>query len=75
MPRLNKLRQILKDYGLQIVNTGRGKHPFKVKGFILGTQHQHTYPLMVHGSNTEITEVYLKGIIEEFNLPEDIFKR
>lgn len=57
------------------MNTGRGKHPFKVKGFILGTQHQHTYPLMVHGSNPEITEVYLKGIIEEFNLPDDIFKK
>ena len=73
MLRLNKLSQILKSYGLQIVNSG--KHPFKVKGFIFGTQHQHTYPLMVHGSNPEITEVYMKGIIEEFDLPDDIFKK
>ena len=75
MLRLNKLRQILKDYGLQIENTRHGKHPFKVKGFIFKTQHQHTFPLKIHGSNPEISEIYLKGIIEEFNLPEDIFKR
>jgi hypothetical protein len=43
MLRLNKLRQILKAYGLQIENTRRGKHPFKVKGLILGTQHQAVY--------------------------------
>ncbi|MEK7399251.1 MAG: hypothetical protein AAB116_20115 [Candidatus Poribacteria bacterium] len=75
MLRLNKLKQILSNYGLRVDNTGRGKHPFKVKGFILGTQHRHTYPLMVHGGNPEISEVYLKGIIEEFNLPNDIFKK
>jgi len=73
MLRLNKLRQILKAYRLQVENTGRGKHPFKVTGHILGMQRQHTYPLKVHGKNPEISKSYLKGIIEEFNLPEDAF--
>jgi len=75
MLRLNKMRNILKAYGLQVENTRRGKHPFKVKGIILGTQRQHTYPLKVHGRNPEIFGSYLKGIMEEFNLPEDIFER
>jgi len=75
MLRLNKLKQILKIYGIQVVNTGRGSHPFKVKGPIFGMQQQHTYPLMVHGKNPEISKSYLKGIIEEFSLPEDIFEK
>ena len=75
MLRLNTLRNVLKAYGLQVENTRRGKHPFKVKGLILGTQRQHTYPLKVHGINPEIARSYLKGIIEAFNLPEDIFER
>ena len=75
MLRLNKLKQILRDYELQVENTRHGKHPFKVKGLIFGTQHKHTFPLKIHGSNPEITEVYLKGIIEEFNLSDDIFKK
>lgn len=75
MLRLNALRRILRAYGLQVENTKRGKHPFKAKGLILGTQRQHTYPLKVHGRNPEISKSYLKGIIEEFNLPEDAFER
>jgi hypothetical protein len=74
MLKLNKLRQLLKAYGLQVENTKRGKHPFKVKGLILGTRRQHSYPLKVHGRNPEISRSYLKGIIEEFNLPEDAFE-
>jgi hypothetical protein len=49
MLRLNQLHQILKAYGLAVESTGRGKHPFKVKGLVLGTDRQHTYPLKVHG--------------------------
>ncbi len=75
MLRLNQLRRILRAYGLQIENTGRGRHPFKVKGLILGTQRQHTYPLKVHGRNPEIPRYYLKRMIDEFNLPDDVFDR
>jgi len=74
MLKLNQLRKILRVYGLRVENTRRGKHPFKVKGLILGTKRQHTYPLKVHGRNPEISRSYLKGIIEEFNLPEDVFE-
>ncbi len=73
MLRLNQLRRILRRYGLQVENTGRGRHPFKVKGLILGTQRGQIYPLRVHGRNPEISRSYLKGIIEAFNLPEDAF--
>jgi hypothetical protein len=75
MLRLSRLRQILKDYGLTVESTGRGKHPFKVKGLVRGTDRQHTYPLKVHGRNPEISPSYLRGIMEEFNLPEDIFDK
>lgn len=73
MHRLSKLRKILKAYGLQVVNTKKGKHPFKVKGVIPGTSREHTYPLKVHGKNPEISKSYLNGIIEEFKLPDDTF--
>lgn len=73
MLRLNQLRIVLKPYGLQVENTGRGRHPFKIKGIVAGTTRQHSYPLKVHGKNPEISKTYLKGIIEEFNLPEDVF--
>ena len=75
MLRLNQVAKILKVYELRIENTGRGRHPFKVKGLIIGTSRQHVYPLKVHGKNPEISKSYLKGIIEEFHLPEDIFDR
>ncbi len=75
MLRLNQLRQILKAYDLAVESTGRGKHPFKVRGVVLGTDRQHSYPLKVHGRNPEISPSYLRGIVEEFNLPEDIFDR
>lgn len=75
MIRLHELQRILKTYGLQVENTKHGKHPFKVKGYIPGTSRYHGYPLKIHGRNPEISKSYLKGIIEEFNLPEDIFKR
>jgi|GEM_PF-6837967 len=75
MLRLNRLRQILKEYGLTVESTGRGKHPFKVRGKVLGVNRQHTYPLKVHGRNPEISKSYLRGIMEEFNLPEDIFEK
>jgi len=74
MLRLNQLRRILRTYGLRVENTKHGKHPFKVKGLIVSTQCRHTYPLKVHGRNPEVSRSYLKGIIEEFNLPEDIFE-
>jgi len=45
MLRLNELKKIIKKHGLQVKSTGRGKHPFKVKGEILGTDRQHTYPI------------------------------
>ncbi|TWU28762.1 hypothetical protein S225a_27870 [Candidatus Brocadiaceae bacterium S225] len=73
MHRLNKIQKILKTYKLQVVNTKKGKHPFKVKGIILGTTRHHTYPLKVHGKNPEISKSYLNGIIEEFNLPGNAF--
>ena len=73
MLRLNQLRKTLKDYGLTVESTGRGKHPFKVKGRIIGSQRQHTYPLKVHGKNPEISKSYLRGIVEEFNLPKNVF--
>jgi hypothetical protein len=57
-----------------VESTGRGKHPFKVKGLILGTDRQHTYPLKVHGKNPEISRSYLRGLVEEFNLPGDVFE-
>jgi hypothetical protein len=75
MLRLNRLRQILKAYGLTVESTGRGKHPFKVTGKVLGVGRQHTYPLKVHGKNPEISKSYLRGIVEEFNLPEDVFEK
>lgn len=75
MLRLNEVGKILRRYGLEVEQTGRGKHPFKVKGRVVGTQRQHTYPLKVHGRNPEISPSYLRGIIEEFNLPEDAFDR
>ena len=71
MLRLNQLRKILKHYGLTVESTGRGKHPFKVKGIVLGTKRQHTYPLKIHSKNPEISKSYIRGIIEEFNLPKD----
>jgi len=74
MLRLNELRRILNAYGLKVENTRHGRHPFKVKGIILGSSRQHVYPLKVHGRNPEISKSYLKGIIEEFILPEDIFE-
>ena len=73
MLRLNQLRQILMEYGLTVESTGRGKHPFKVQGLVKGTNRQHTYPLKVHDRNPEISPSYLRGIVEEFNLPEDAF--
>ncbi len=75
MLRLNKLRQLLKNYGLQVENTGQGKHPFKVKGFALETQRYYSFPLKVHGKNPEISDAYLRGIIDKFKLPDDIFKK
>jgi hypothetical protein len=75
MLRLNKLQQLLRLYGLQIENTGQGKHPFKVKGFAVGTQRYYSYPLKVHGKNPEISESYLKGIIDKFRLPNDAFRK
>ena len=74
MLRLNELRRILKAYGLKVENTRHGRHPFKVKGVIFGSSLQHVYPLKVHKRNPEISKSYLRGIIEEFNLPEDIFE-
>jgi len=74
MLRLNQLRKILKAYGLTVESTGRGKHPFKVKGRIIGSQRQHTYPLKIHGKNPEISKSYLRGIVEEFNLPKNVFE-
>jgi len=74
MLRLNRLRRILKAYGLQVENTRSGKHPFKVKGPIRGMQRYHTYPLKIHGRNPEIPRSYLRGIVKEFNLPEDVFE-
>lgn len=75
MLRLNRLRRILKDYGLTVESTGRGKHPFKVRGKVFGTDRQHTYPLKVHGKNPEVSKSYLRGIVEEFNLPRDVFEK
>lgn len=75
MLRLNELRNILKKYGLQVESTGRGKHPFKVRGRVLGTGRQHTYPLRIHGKNPEISKSYLNGIIEEYNLPDNVFAK
>lgn len=75
MLRLNRLRQLLKPYGLHIENTGQGKHPFKIKGLVFGTQRQYSYPLKVHGKNPEISDTYLRGIVEKFKLPDDIFKK
>jgi len=75
MLRLNELKKIIKKHGLQVESTGRGKHPFKVKGEILGTDRQHTYPLKIHGKNPEISKTYLNGIIEEYNLPDDLFNK
>ena len=75
MLRLNQLRKILKKFDLSVESTGRGKHPFKIKGIVSGTQRPHTYPLKVHGKNPEISKSYLRGIIEEFNLPNDIFEK
>lgn len=75
MLRLNQVRKALRKYGLTVENTHRGKHPFKVKGLVCGGNRQHTYPLRVHGQNPEISESYLNGIIEAFNLPEDAFER
>ena len=75
MLRLNDLRKIIKEYGLQVESTGRGKHPFKVKGEVLCTNRQHTYPLRIHGKNPEISRSYLNGIIEEYNLPLDAFRK
>jgi hypothetical protein len=75
MVRLNQVRRILKDYGLTVESTGRGKQPFKVREMVLGTQRQHTYPLRVHGKNPGISRSYLRGIVEEFNLPGDVFEK
>ena len=75
MLKLNELRKIVKKYGLQVESTGRGKHPFKVKGIVLCTNRQHTYPLRIHGKNPEISKSYLNGIIEEYNLPDDAFTK
>ena len=58
---------------MTVESTGRGKHPFKVQGLVKGTNRQHTYPLKVHDRNPEISPSYLRGIVEEFNLPEDAF--
>ena len=75
MLRLKQLRKILKEYDLSVESTGRGKHHFKVKGIVLGTQRTHSYPLKVHSKNPEISKSYLRGIIEEFNLPIDTFEK
>ena len=74
MLRLDEMRRILKAYGFKVENTRHGRHPFKVKGVILGSSRQHVYPRKVHRRNPEISRSYLRGIIEEFNLPEDIFE-
>ncbi|MBW1834445.1 MAG: hypothetical protein JRI62_06635 [Deltaproteobacteria bacterium] len=63
MLKLNELSKIVKKYGLQVESTGRGKHPFKVKGIVLCTNRQHTYPLRIHGKNPEISKSYLKVIL------------
>ena len=75
MLRLNELSKIVKRYDLQVESTGRGKHPFKVKGRVFGTNRQHTYPLRIHGKNPEISKSYLNGIIEEYHLPDDTFAK
>ena len=71
MLRPSDLRKILKKYGLRVESTGRGKPPFKVKGKVLGTDRQHTYPLSVHGKNPEISRSYMNGIIEETGQPTE----
>jgi hypothetical protein len=60
---------------IEVKSTGRGKHPFKVKGRVLGTARQHTYPLRIHGKNPEISKSYVNGIFEEYNLPDDVFTK
>ncbi len=47
----------------------------KVMGLIQGTDVYHVYPLKVHSRNPEISKSYFKGIIEEFNLPRNIFDK
>ncbi len=73
MLRLSEVKQILKPFGIEIENTKRGRHPIKATGHNRLTERRLSYPLPAHGKNPEIHEFYLRGLIEKFSLPDDIF--
>jgi hypothetical protein len=74
MFRLAQVKRILRQYGIAIQNTKRGRHPIKAVGCHRITGRKLSYPLPVHGKNPEIHEFYLRGLIEKFALPEDVFE-
>ncbi|MCP4396913.1 MAG: hypothetical protein GY801_06395 [bacterium] len=73
MLRLAQLRRTLKKYGIEIQNTKRGRHPIKAVGHNRITGRKLSYPLPAHGKNPEIHDFYLRGLIEKFALPGDLF--
>ena len=74
MLRLAQVKRALKNYGISIQNTKRGRHPIKAVGYNRITGRKLSYPLPAHGKNPEIHDFYLRGLIEKFSLPEDVFE-
>ena len=74
MLRLAQVKRALKQYGINIQNTKRGRHPIKAVGDNRITGRKLSYPLPAHGKNPEIHDFYLRGPIEKFSLPDDVFE-
>lgn len=67
--RLSDLRRAVKFFGIELENTGRGKHPFKL---VRAGSGKGSYPLKAHGGDkSTISTVYVDGLIRHFAFSDD----
>lgn len=66
--RIADLRKALRSFGLDVVESGRGRHPFKVRR---ANGSGPTYPLKAHnGLKSELADCYVEGICDLYGIDE-----
>jgi len=68
--RLSDFERAAKEWGITLVNTKKGRHPFKFVG-----QGHGNYPVPAHnGKRSDVGREYIRGFCHHFDIPQHQFE-
>ena len=73
--KLSEHKRALGHFGVDVLNTGQGGHPWKAVGKDSGGKNRK-FPLVAHkGLRSEIDDAYIKSLCAQFGIDEEEYRK